>query len=168
LRKYLIKNAKELYGLPGLNVPELFDLKDLKIEYIPCHSMASKFTDNFIRVGNLYVGHWDTVASDGGYAAKRLVEDKGVSLLQGHTQRFGAHARTTVDGRVILGIENFSMCVRKASYASYPNWQQGFSVIYLEPTSGRFQWYPVAITNQMFIWKGRKYKCSPGLRKLAA
>ena len=28
-------------------------------------------------------------------------------------------ARTTVDGRVILGIENFSMCVRKAAYASY-------------------------------------------------
>src|SRR6266478_7816836 len=94
--------------------------------------MASKFTDNFIRVGNLYVGHWDTVASDGGYAAKRLVEDKGVSILQGHTQRFGAHARTTVDGRVLLGIENFSMCVRKAAYASYPNWQQGFSVVYLE------------------------------------
>jgi hypothetical protein len=39
--------------------------------------MVSKFTDNFIRVGNLYVGHWDTVASEGGYAAKRLVEDKG-------------------------------------------------------------------------------------------
>jgi len=121
-------------------------------------------------VGNLYVGHWDTVASDGGYAAKRLVEDKGVSLLQGHTQRFGAHARTTVDGRVILGIENFSMCVRKASYAAYPNWQQGFSVVYLEPDSGRFQWYPVAITNEMFIWKGRKYTRSSGLssRKLAA
>jgi hypothetical protein len=132
--------------------------------------MASKFTDNFIRVGNLYVGHWDTVASDGGYAAKRLVEDKGVSLLQGHTQRFGAHARTTVDGRVLLGIENFSMCVRKAAYASYPNWQQGFSVIYLNQKTGECQWYPVAIATDMFIWKGRKYKCSSGLssRNLAA
>lgn len=110
------------------------------------------------------------MASEGGYAAKRLVEDKGVSLLQGHTQSFGAQARTTVDGRVILGIENFSMCVRKAAYASYPNWQQGFSVIYLEADSGRFQWYPVAITNEMFIWKGRKYKCASGLfsQKVAA
>jgi hypothetical protein len=170
LRKYLIKNAKELYGLPGLSVPELFDLKDLKIEYAPCDAMASRFTDSFIRVGNLYVGHWDFVATDGGYAAKRLVEDKGVSVLQGHTQRFGAHARTTVGGRVLLGIENFSMCVRKASYASYPNWQQGFSVIYLEPKSGRFQWYPVAIATDMFIWKGKKYQCSRGplTRKFAA
>jgi hypothetical protein len=66
-------------------------------------------------VGDLYVGHFDTVAKEGCYAAKRLVEDKGVSLLQGHTQRFGAHARTTADGRIILGIENFSMCARRAS-----------------------------------------------------
>jgi hypothetical protein len=157
LRKYLIHKAKELYGLPGLSVPELFGLKDLNIEYAPCHPMASKFTDNFVQVGNLYVGHWDTVAKEGGYAAKRLVDSKGVSLLQGHTQRFGAHARTTVDGRVILGIENFSMCSRKASYVSYPNWQTGFSVIYLEPNSGRFQWYPVLITNQSFVWKDREY-----------
>src|SRR5712664_582989 len=30
LRKYLIQKARELYGLPGLSVPELFDLKRLK------------------------------------------------------------------------------------------------------------------------------------------
>ena len=60
LRKYLLKNAKELYGLPGLSVPELFGLKDLKIEYVPCDAMASRYTDNFIHAGNLYVGHWDT------------------------------------------------------------------------------------------------------------
>lgn len=36
--------------------------------------------------------------------------------------------------------------------------------------SRNFQWYPVAITNEMFIWKGRKYKCASGLssRALAA
>jgi hypothetical protein len=89
------------------------------------------------------------------------VEDKGVSLLQGHTQRFGAHARTTVDGRIILGIENFSMCARQASYASYPNWQQGFSVVYLEPKSGRFQWYPIMIQKDGFVWEGKRYRCPP-------
>ena len=29
LRKYLIQRAKELYGLSGLSVPEIFDLKRL-------------------------------------------------------------------------------------------------------------------------------------------
>jgi len=138
-------------------VPELFGLRELKIEYVPCHPRASRFTDNFIRVGKLHVGHWDMVAKEGGYAAKRLVDDKGVSLLQGHTQRFGAHARTTVDGRVLLGIENFSMCARTASYVAHPNWQLGFSVVYLDVLSGRFQWYPVLIGPRGFVWAGRRY-----------
>ena len=89
LRKYLIQNAKELYGLPGVSVPDIFDLRRLEIEYVPCHEPATKFTDNFIRVGDLYVGHWDRVSKHGAYAAKVLIEEKGVSLLRGHTHRFG-------------------------------------------------------------------------------
>jgi predicted phosphodiesterase len=158
LRRYLIRNAKELYGLEALTVPQLFGLRELGIEYVACPPGVSKFTDNFIRVGNLYVGHWDTVAKQGGYAAKGLVEEKGVSLLQGHTHRFGAHARTTVDGRVLLGVENFCMCRRAASYAARPNWQLGFSVVYLDPRSGRFHWYPVLIGRQGFVWSGRTYR----------
>ncbi len=86
------------------------------------------------------------------------MDDKDVSLLQSHTHRFGAHARTTVDGRVLLGIENFSMCSRRASYLAYPNWQLGFSVIYLESKSGRFQWYQVMINEKAFVWKDRRYE----------
>ena len=133
LRKYLIKNAKELYGLPGLSVPALFGLKDLKIEYVPCHSMASKFTDNFIRVGNLYVGHWDTVASEGGYAAKRIGgRQRSEPSSRTHTAvwRTRAHHRRRPGNsrnRKLFHVRE------KSELASYPNWQQGFSVIYLEP-----------------------------------
>lgn len=157
LRRYLIKHARELYGLSALTVPKLFALKSLDIEYAACHRAASKFTDNFIRVGNLYVGHFDTVAKHGGYAAKQLVEDKGVSLLQSHTHRFGAHARTGLDNRVLLGVENFSMCARRQSYASIPNWQLGFSVAYLETQTGRFQWFPILMDGYRFVWNGKEY-----------
>jgi hypothetical protein len=157
LRKYLIRQAKELYGLPGLSVPDLFGLKKLGIDYVPCHPLASKFTDNFIKVGSLYVGHWDKISVHGGYAAKGLVETKGVSLLQAHTHRFGAHARTTVDGRVLLGIENFCMCRREASYVTRPNWQLGFSVIYLKAATGKAQWCPILITHDGFFWKGSEH-----------
>ncbi len=160
LKKYLIQNAKELYGLKALSVSQLFGLEELDIEYVACSPGVSKFTDNFIRVGNLYVGHWDMVAKQGGYAAKGLVEVKGVSLLQGHTHRFGAHARTTVDGRVLLGVENFCMCRRKASYVGRPNWQLGFSVVYHNPVSGRFQWYPVFIDRRGFVWAGKGYRAN--------
>jgi len=158
LRWYLIRKAKELYGLPSLSVPELFGLKELDIEYMPCSLGASKFMSNFIRVGNLYVGHWTTITKHAGYAAKGLVDDNGVSLLQAHTHRFGAHARTTVDGRVLLGIENLCMCSPKTNYISHPNWQLGFSVVYLETRSGRFHWYPVLFQNQAFLWNRRVYK----------
>lgn len=158
LRKYLIQHAPELYGLSGLSVPELFGLKDLRIEYVAGSAQASRFTDTFIKVGQLYVGHWTKMARHGGYAAKGLVDEKGVSLLQGHTHRFGAHARTTVDGSVFLGIENASMCARRASYVARPNWQLGFSLVYLEPLSGRFQWYPVLIGRHGFLWKGRHFR----------
>ena len=167
LRKYLIQNARELYGLPGLSVPDIFDLKRLKIEYVPCHELATKFTDNFIRVGKLYVGHWDKVSKHGAYAARVLVEEKGVSLLQGHTHRFGAHARTTVDGRVLLGIENFSMCSRRQSYVSRPNWQLGFSVVYVQRNNGRFQWFPILIgKDYRFIWRNREYSLD-GIRQIS-
>src|SRR5437667_6607708 len=158
LRKYLIQNARELYGLPGVSVPNIFNLRSLKIDYVPCHELATKFTDNFIRVGDLYVGHWDKVSKNAAYAAKVLVEEKGVSLLQGHTHRFGAHARTTVDGRVLLGIENSSMCARLQSYVSRPNWQLGFSVIYLRSSNGGFQWFPILIgRDYRFVWRNREY-----------
>lgn len=158
LRKYLIQHAPELYGLPGLSVPVLFGLKELRIDYVAGASSASRFTDTFVKVGELYVGHWAKTARHGGYAAKGLVDEKGVSLLQGHTHRFGAHARTTVNGQVLLGIENASLCARRASYVARPNWQLGFSVVYLDPRSGRFQWYPVLIGRKGFVWQGRRYR----------
>lgn len=157
LRKYLIKNARELYNLPGLSVPELFGLDGLAIEFVPCQEGASRFIDTFTRVGKLRVGHFAKVSKHGGYAAKALVEDKGVSLLQGHTHRFGAHARTMADGQILLGIENLSMCSPMQSYVSRPNWQAGFSVIYLEPHSGKFQWYPVLIGRHGFVWRDRLF-----------
>src|SRR3989442_3735273 len=167
LRKYLIQNARELYDLPGVSVPNIFDLKRLEIEYVACHELATKFSDNFIRVGDLYVGHWDKVSKHGAYAAKVLVEEKGVSLLQGHTHRFGAHARTTVDGRVLLGIENSSMCARRQSYVSRPNWQLGFSVIYLHASSGRFHWFPILIDpHHRFVWRNREYSLD-GIRRIS-
>lgn len=157
LRKYLIAHAPELYGLPSLSIPDLFGLKQLHIEYVPCQDGASRFVDTFMKVGEVYVGHFAKSAKHGGYAAKALVEEKGVSVIQGHTHRLGAHGRTTVDGRVLLGVENLSMCARETSYASHPNWQLGFTALYLDSRSGRVQWYPVVIGRHGFVWKDRLF-----------
>ena len=58
---------------------------------------------------------------------------------------------------MLLGIENFSMCRREASYVANPNWQTGFSVVYLEPATGRFHWYPIEI-RKGFVWRRWEYE----------
>ena len=63
-----------------------------------------------------------------------------------------------MDARVLLGIENFSMCARRQSYVSRPNWQLGFSVVHFQPKTGRFQWFPILIgRDYRFLWRNREY-----------
>ena len=40
---------------------------------------------------------------------------------------------------------------------AHPNWQTGFSVVYLEPVSGRFHWYPIEI-RKGFVWRRWEYE----------
>ncbi len=60
-KKLLIKAVPELYGLPGLSVPDLLELKKLNISYKAVKEGANKFSDNWIKMGDLYIGHWDKV-----------------------------------------------------------------------------------------------------------
>jgi hypothetical protein len=63
-----------------------------------------------------------------------------------------------VDGRILLGVENFSMCSRSQSYVSHANWQLGFSVVYFDPRNRHFHWFPVLIGGDYrFVWRGREY-----------
>jgi UDP-2,3-diacylglucosamine pyrophosphatase LpxH len=156
-RKYLIKSAPELYGLPGLSIPDLLDLKRLKIIYNPVKEGANKFSDNFIRLGDLYIGHWDKVNKHAGYTAKNLLDEKGVSLLQGHTHRFGVSARRYVDGQELIGIENFCLCRLDPYYVSKPSWSQGFSVIFHRKRKKRFHVYPIVFVGNRFFFGNKEY-----------
>jgi hypothetical protein len=70
-----------------------------------------------------------------------------------------------VDGRVLLGIENFSMCSRNQSYVNHANWQLGFSAVYFDPQSRRFHWFPILIgSDYRIVWRGREYGLH-GIRK---
>ncbi len=74
-------------------------------------------------------------------------------------------ARTTIDGRVLLGIENFSMCSRRQSYVSHANCQLGFSVVYFRRDNGRFHWFPIPIgSDYQFVWRSREYSLE-GMRR---
>ena len=59
---------------------------------------------------------------------------------------------------MLVGIENFCMCSRRQTYVSRPNWQLGFSVVYFQPKTGRFQWFPILMgKDYRFVWRNREY-----------
>jgi len=154
LKKYINRIAPELFGL--LSLPELLKLKELNIRWIGTNKLANKWIDTYVKIGDIYVGHYDKVNRHSGYTAKNLVDYKGVSLIQGHVHRGGVHYRRTLNSQQITAIENFCMCSLNPNYISEPNWQQGFSVIYLE--SKKTFVYPIHIKDYEFYWADKKFE----------
>lgn len=157
LRSYLMRQAPELYELEGMSLEEQLHLLELGINWHPVKSGASHFIDNYIKVGKLYVGHFNSVSQHAGYTAKNIVDKKGISILQGHTHRHGVNVRRFADGRQVIGVENFCMCSLTPDYMADPNWQSGWSVVYHKKSSGRFHIYPLHVINYGVIWNGRFY-----------
>lgn len=157
LRSYLMRQAPELYSLEGMSLPEQLHLPQMDIPFYAVKPGASHFIDNYIKVGQLYVGHFNTVSQHAGYTAKNIVDKKGISILQGHTHRYGVNCRRLADGKQLIGIENFCMCSLTPDYIADPNWQSGWSVIYHKKSSGRFHIYPIHVINYAFIWDGKLY-----------
>lgn len=157
IKSYLMHNAPELYVLPGLTMQQLLELESMKIEWIGTADGASHFIDTYVAVGKLSVGHFDRVSKHAAYTVKALVEEKGVSILQGHVHRYGVHSKRLMDGTQLMGIENPCMAKLNPDYVANPNWQQGWTVIYHKRSSGRFHAYPIQVVNGGFIWNGKLY-----------
>lgn len=149
---YIGNNARELHGLKGLSLEEQVETKESRIEVINSGNKESVW-----QYGKLLIGHFDRVNKHSGYTAKNLLEDKSISLIQGHVHRGGSSYRRLYD-RDIVAYENFCLCDRNPTYVDHPNWQLGFSVVYKDLESDFFyvEQHPIAeITNGKRV----KYKC---------
>ncbi len=122
--RYIVTNAKALHGLRGLSLREQLDLDELKIEFHYSQQKESSWL-----WGKLLIGHFDRVCKHSSYTAKNLIEDIGVSLIQGHTHRGGTHYKR-IFNKLVVGHENFCLCDLDPGYTQRPNWQQGFSIVY--------------------------------------
>lgn len=90
-----------------------------------------ELTDDFI------VLHGDVVRKNGGYSARGMLEKLQVSLMHNHTHRFGFTAqRIPAIGKrkdkQIYAWENAAACDLNPCYTSFPNWQNGFSIVGLD------------------------------------
>ncbi len=154
LSKFLMDKAPELYGLrtanssqPVHSIDNLLRFGELNIKRI---STGNK--ESYLWYGNtLMLGHFNKVNKHSGYTARHLLEDKHMSLVQGHTHRLGSSYKTVRIGnnkhRVIVAYENGCLCGLNPEYVLDPNWQQGFSVIKKKRNCDRFSVQQIPIVD---------------------
>lgn len=155
IKKYLNNYAREIAFLDILNLEYLLDLSLYNIEYIQVKKGLNSFADNFIKIDELYIGHFNRVNKHSGYTAKNLADDKGVCLIQGHTHRGGTYYKTLINGTIIRAFENFCLCDQSPNYLVNPNWQLGFTIVLFNE---QHYVYPIELINYSFFWGDKYYR----------
>lgn len=146
MEKFILDQATALHGLEGISVAEQLHFKEYGIEAVNMNSR-----EQFYQYGKLWIGHFDRVNKHAGYTAKNLIDDKGVSLIQGHTHRMGHSSKKQYD-QVIGGWENGCLCTLDPDYTNKPNWQHGFAVVHKHGKSDHF-----AVTQVHIVQSHKKY-----------
>ena len=158
IKKYLIMRAPELVGLRALRIEKLLGLEKLKINFYPVKEEANKFQDNYIRIENIYVGHFDTARKGSGMTARSLLADKGVSVIQAHNHRMALITQRQMDGKLLVAVENGCLCSLNPTYIANPDWQLGWSVIFHNINNHRIYIYPILLgRNYEFFWGNTEY-----------
>lgn len=154
LKKYLINHAPELSGLKNLKIENLLQLDKLKVKFYPVKKEANRFQDNFLKIENLYIGHFDKANKGSGMTARRLLLDKGVSVLQSHCHRFGMITQRQMNNNLLVGAEVGCLCSLNPSYLSNPDWCQGFVVLFYNKIKHKLYIYPIMIDNNYSLFWG--------------
>lgn len=132
LRSYLCSRAQELSGLRALDLAELLSLTRHGITYIPSRGRTAYTT-----YGSVTIGHFDKALKHSAYTAKCIVDERGESIVQGHTHRLGTHYKVMPD-RTIVGVEGGCLCDLTPEYIADPNWSHGLTIITKRTDDKRF------------------------------
>ena len=126
LEDYLLKNAPELSVLEEYRVEHLLHLDKLNIEY---ERGKPNTKTAYAMYGGYRIGHFDSVAPQGGYTAQRLMSKWRSGIVQGHVHRLALVTYTDPEGNTFFGAESGCLCRLDADYVDAPNWQQGLTII---------------------------------------
>lgn len=147
--KYLIREAPALVGLKGMSLREQLNLEKLNIEAVETH--GDRFTDNYVRFGNLLVGHFDKAHKNSGFSAKALLDEYGESLIQAHVHSVGS-SNKTLESRQIMGWEGGCLCDLNPLYTKQKKWAHCFHVVDMEQEGHFFHVQQVLLVNYQFLW----------------
>lgn len=137
---YLEQHASPIRKLGVLSYEAIFGARELRMSIHPYKKRVQ------ILPGVLELTHGDKVRNKSGLSAHAMLE-KGVSGISGHTHRLGMIYKTNRAGAT-LWAENGCLCRLDPDYMEDPDWQQGFSVIYVDKHNARFHCDQLPITGQ--------------------
>jgi hypothetical protein len=151
LERYLRANAPALRWLTALTFHHIFDAQELGMHIYPYRERVP------VLPGVLELTHGDKVAQKSGYTAHKMLE-AGISGISGHVHRLGMVFKTTRAGMTVW-IENGCLANLDPEYVHSPNWQSGFSVVYVDRKNARFHADIVPITaSKRIVYAGELYE----------
>lgn len=126
IKSYTIRHAPALYD--GDFLPHALHLQELGVEWIGSKEGSAKWTDCYVDIEGIKIGHFDRVNQGSGNTVRQLMIKKGGSFVQGHAHRAGQIYFRNIDGVVSWGVEN--PCLAKDPYYdSTTDYQRGLTVI---------------------------------------
>lgn len=145
LRKYLWHQARALSSLRALDIEQLMNLREHRVE----------FKKDFTYKGVFYK-HGTVVRKFSSYSAKGEFEKEDMSGVSGHTHRLGLYLQTTRAGD-FFWMESGCACRKDAEYIEgIANWQSGFTMVeYLDDKP-----YPIVlpIIDYKIHWGDKVFK----------
>lgn len=131
LRSYTIRLAPNLYDC--IDLERDLKLKDLRIKYIRTQEGTAKWTDTFIDVEGIKIGHWDNASNPiipAGMTIRSIMQKKVKinSVVQSHIHRAAIIWDTNEEGKARFGLEVPCLC-KNPFYTGSVNWQRGMAFI---------------------------------------
>lgn len=129
LRKMLWHGARELESLRNLTIPGMLGLNDLDIQW---HHGREPFI-----IDSVMFHHGNRLRKIAGNAAAAMSDEAEMSVVCGHTHRFGLCYRTTKKG-VRFGLECGHLCdFTQMDYLdAIPNWQAAWVILKIYELGG--------------------------------
>lgn len=144
-KSYIYKMAPALKDTEGESLEERLDLEGFGVEYVQCDPRCAKWTDVFVEIENILIGHFNFVSKGAGNTVRKIIAKYSKSVIQNHVHRGAEIFQRSYPDKQLIGVENFCLCDLNPSYIKFPDWTLGFTSI----ENGNIQLHP--ITSQQSI-----------------
>lgn len=129
--RYMDREMRERF-YRGLDLGIDLDLAIHNIEFIQTLPDSPKWTDTYLEIDGIKIGHFDTVANPtipAGMTVRKLMMKYGHhNIVQAHIHRAAIIYNTDMDGNTVFGIENPALC-KPPFYKRIVNWQYGYTIL---------------------------------------